>query len=96
MQLVHDGKAQVVVTLLGSGGALLTTTEGHRRIAAPTVKINSKVGAGGLHRRRNHTGFRSKKVRCGGGPLRRCRGRSGRHGRGERNCVARKTVIDTL
>lgn len=44
--LIRQGKTQAVVTSLGSGGAILTTTEGHEHISAPTVKIHSKVGAG--------------------------------------------------
>lgn len=44
--LIETGKAQVVVTSLGSGGAVLTTADRHEHIRAPTVKIRSKVGAG--------------------------------------------------
>lgn len=44
--LVHEGRVQVVVTSLGSGGAVLTTANECRNIRAPTVKIRSKVGAG--------------------------------------------------
>lgn len=44
--LIEEGKAQIVVTSLGSGGVVMTTAEQHRQIRAPTVKIRSKVGAG--------------------------------------------------
>jgi 6-phosphofructokinase 2 len=44
--LVASGKVQVVVTSLGSAGAVLVTADGCERIRAPTVKIRSKVGAG--------------------------------------------------
>jgi len=44
--LIDEGKAQVVVTSLGSGGAVLTTSDQHEHIRSPTVKIRSKVGAG--------------------------------------------------
>ena len=35
-----------MVVSLGAGGVLLTTAEGHVRLRAPTVPIQSKVGAG--------------------------------------------------
>ncbi|MEZ6097708.1 MAG: 1-phosphofructokinase family hexose kinase [Pirellulaceae bacterium] len=44
--LIEEGKVQVVVTSLGSGGAVLTTADEHQQIRSPTVKIRSKVGAG--------------------------------------------------
>lgn len=44
--VIHEGRAQVVVTSLGSGGVVLTTSDEHRQIRAPTVRIRSKVGAG--------------------------------------------------
>ncbi len=44
--LIDQGKTEVVVTSLGSGGAVLTTAEFQEHIRAPTVKIRSKVGAG--------------------------------------------------
>jgi 6-phosphofructokinase 2 len=44
--LIRDGKAQIVLTSIGAGGAILTTADDHRHIRAPTVKIRSKVGAG--------------------------------------------------
>lgn len=44
--LIDDGKAEVVVTSLGSGGVVLTTADEHQQVRAPTVKIRSKVGAG--------------------------------------------------
>lgn len=46
LSLIDSRKTQIVVTSLGTGGALLTTAEGHLHIRAPTVKIRSKVGAG--------------------------------------------------
>lgn len=45
-RLVDDGRVEVVVTSLGSGGAVLTTSEIHEHIRTPTVDIRSKVGAG--------------------------------------------------
>jgi 6-phosphofructokinase 2 len=44
--LISAGKVEVVVTSLGSAGVMLVTAEQQQRIAAPTVKIRSKVGAG--------------------------------------------------
>lgn len=44
--LLEQGHVEVVVTSLGSGGAIVTTTKEFRHIRAPTVKIRSKVGAG--------------------------------------------------
>ncbi len=44
--LIDEGKTEVVVTSLGSGGAVLTTAEAQEHIRAPTVQIRSKVGAG--------------------------------------------------
>ncbi len=44
--LIKEGKVQIIITSLGSGGAVLTTADEHRHIRAPTVKIRSKVGAG--------------------------------------------------
>ncbi|MFW5946988.1 MAG: 1-phosphofructokinase family hexose kinase [Gemmatimonadota bacterium] len=44
--LIEGGRAEYVVVSLGAGGALLATTEGTERIAAPTVPIRSRVGAG--------------------------------------------------
>lgn len=44
--LIERGKANVVVTSLGSGGAAVTTATEHTHMRAPTVKIRSKVGAG--------------------------------------------------
>jgi 6-phosphofructokinase 2 len=45
-ELLDEGKVRVVVTSLGSGGAVVTTADEHQHIRAPTVKIRSKVGAG--------------------------------------------------
>lgn len=44
--LIDQAKVEVVVTSLGSGGAVLTTADEHRHVRAPTVSIRSKVGAG--------------------------------------------------
>lgn len=44
--LVGRGQASVVVTSLGAAGVLFATPEGVLRIAAPTVPIRSKIGAG--------------------------------------------------
>lgn len=44
--LIRQRKTQAVVTSLGSGGAVLTTSDGYEHVSAPTVKVRSKVGAG--------------------------------------------------
>ncbi len=44
--LISAGKVQVVVTSLGSGGAVVVTEQHCENIRAPTVKMRSKVGAG--------------------------------------------------
>lgn len=44
--LVRDGCCRVVIASLGAGGALLVTGDRTRRIAAPTVPIRSRIGAG--------------------------------------------------
>lgn len=44
--LVEKGQAQVVVVSLGAAGAILVWPHGSRRLRAPTVSIQSKVGAG--------------------------------------------------
>lgn len=44
--IIEENKAEVVVTSLGSGGVVFTTSERHEVIRAPMVKIRSKVGAG--------------------------------------------------
>lgn len=44
--LIDEGKVEVVVTSLGSGGAVLRTANEHQYICSPTVKIRAKVGAG--------------------------------------------------
>jgi 6-phosphofructokinase 2 len=46
LELVEDGRAEHVVVSLGRAGALLANADGTDRIAAPTVPIRSKVGAG--------------------------------------------------
>ena len=45
-QLVESGRVQVVVTSIGSAGALVTTADHTEHIRSPTVPIRSKVGAG--------------------------------------------------
>lgn len=44
--LIERGHVEVILTSLGSAGAVLTTADRHQHIRAPTVKIASKVGAG--------------------------------------------------
>jgi 6-phosphofructokinase 2 len=44
--LVDQGKVQVVVVSLGSGGAMLVTADTVAHLRSPTVPIRSKVGAG--------------------------------------------------
>jgi 6-phosphofructokinase 2 len=44
--LVNSGKAEVVVVSLGAAGALFVTKDEMARIRAPTVNIQSKIGAG--------------------------------------------------
>jgi 6-phosphofructokinase 2 len=45
-RLVSDGMAEIVVVSLGSGGALLATDFGIQRFSAPTVSVESRIGAG--------------------------------------------------
>jgi 6-phosphofructokinase 2 len=45
-QIVDSGQSEVVVVTLGSAGALLVWQEGSTQLRAPTVPIESKVGAG--------------------------------------------------
>jgi 6-phosphofructokinase 2 len=45
-EIVESGQAEVVVVSLGSAGALLVSSEGSERLRAPTVPIESKIGAG--------------------------------------------------
>lgn len=45
-ELIHKLQARVIVTSLGSGGAMLVTADGAEQLRSPTVKIRSKVGAG--------------------------------------------------
>lgn len=44
--LIGQGSCQIVMTSLGSGGAVVTTADDNEFIRAPTVHIRSKVGAG--------------------------------------------------
>lgn len=46
MKLIQRGCCEVVVVSLGAGGALVAIADGCFRITAPTVAIQSKVGAG--------------------------------------------------
>jgi 6-phosphofructokinase 2 len=45
-QIIDSGQSEVVVVSLGAAGALLVWREGCERLRAPTVPIESKVGAG--------------------------------------------------
>jgi 6-phosphofructokinase 2 len=45
-QLIDEGKAEVVVVSLGAAGALLVTADRVENVRAPTVNIQSKIGAG--------------------------------------------------
>lgn len=45
-RLRKESGVEVILTSLGSGGAMLSSAEGHEHIRAPTVRIRSKVGAG--------------------------------------------------
>jgi 6-phosphofructokinase 2 len=45
-EIVKDGQATVVVVSLGAAGVLMATEDGCERLRAPTVSIESKVGAG--------------------------------------------------
>lgn len=45
-QLIDKGEVKVVLVSLGRGGILLVSSELTERIAAPTVPIQSKIGAG--------------------------------------------------
>jgi len=45
-ELVEKGRARVVVVSLGAGGALLVSSQVHKRLRSPTVPIRSRVGAG--------------------------------------------------
>lgn len=46
MEIVRQGRSEVVVVSLGAAGVLLATAEGCTRLRAPVVPIRSKVGAG--------------------------------------------------
>ncbi len=46
LEIIHQGKCEIVVVSLGPQGALLVTREGFEHIPAPTVKKKSTVGAG--------------------------------------------------
>lgn len=45
-QLINSGQSRVVVISLGSAGATVVTEDGFEHIRAPTVSIESKIGAG--------------------------------------------------
>jgi 6-phosphofructokinase 2 len=44
--LVAAGRTSAVVISMGAGGAIVATERGARRIAAPMVEVESRVGAG--------------------------------------------------
>ncbi|MCB0534154.1 MAG: 1-phosphofructokinase family hexose kinase [Lewinellaceae bacterium] len=46
LDIIHQGKCDVVVVSLGAQGALLVTRDGFEHIPAPTIKKRSTVGAG--------------------------------------------------
>lgn len=46
LEIIHQGKCEVVVVSLGPQGALLVSKEGFEHIPAPMVKKQSTVGAG--------------------------------------------------
>mgnify|MGYP001398933042 CR=1 FL=1 len=46
LQIIHQGKCQIVVVSLGAQGALVVTRDGFEHIPAPTVKKRSTIGAG--------------------------------------------------
>lgn len=46
LELIDSGAAEVVVMSLGAGGVLYASAEGAEKVPAPTVPIQSKVGAG--------------------------------------------------
>lgn len=46
MSILKNGKVEVLIISLGAGGALLVTRDGYDHMRAPTVPIQSKVGAG--------------------------------------------------
>jgi len=45
-RLIDKDKVEAVLLSLGRGGVMLVSREEHHRIAAPTVSIRSKIGAG--------------------------------------------------
>ena len=45
-QVIHEGRAEIVALSLGAQGALLVTATSASRYFAPTVKVESAVGAG--------------------------------------------------
>jgi 6-phosphofructokinase 2 len=46
LQIVRDGKADLVVVSLGAAGALVASKDGCERLRSPSVPVKSKVGAG--------------------------------------------------
>lgn len=46
LEIIHQGKCEIVVVSLGPQGALLVTRDGFEHIPAPMVKKQSTVGAG--------------------------------------------------
>ena len=45
-EIIRNGGSEIVVVSLGTAGALIASKEGYERFRAPTVPIQSKVGAG--------------------------------------------------
>ncbi len=46
LQLVQEGRAEMVVISLGPNGAFMATKEGLIKVTPPTIKVKSPVGAG--------------------------------------------------
>jgi 6-phosphofructokinase 2 len=44
--LIDEGRCELIVLSLGAAGVLMATSDGVERVRAPTVPINSRVGAG--------------------------------------------------
>jgi 6-phosphofructokinase 2 len=46
MQMVREGKCEVVILSLGPAGAILASKAGTERLWSPSVRVRSRVGAG--------------------------------------------------
>ena len=46
MELIRSGQCEAVVVSLGAQGVLLASAEGCERFVSPSVKVQSRVGAG--------------------------------------------------